>query len=35
MLKRLNGIAAFSSEEKAHILFALDAMITKVKIKTM
>ncbi len=35
MLKRLNDIAAFSSEEKAHILFALDAMITKVKLKTL
>ena len=35
MLKRLNDIAAFSSQEREHILFALDAMITKVKLKAI
>jgi len=35
MLKRLNDIAAFSSNEKEHILFALDAMITKIKLKSI
>lgn len=33
MLKRLNDIATFSQEERDHILFAIDAMITKVKLK--
>jgi len=32
MLKRLNDIASFSKEEQKHILFALDAMITKIKL---
>ena len=32
MLKRLNDITSFSQEEQKHILFALDAMITKVKL---
>lgn len=35
MLKRLNDIATFSPIEKEHILFALDAMITKVKLKSI
>ena len=35
MLKRLNDIASFSDEERKHILFALDAMITKVKLKSI
>ncbi|OED45290.1 transcriptional regulator [Flavobacteriaceae bacterium (ex Bugula neritina AB1)] len=35
MLKRLNDIASFSTEDQEHILFALDAMITKVKLKTL
>jgi len=32
MLKRLNDIASFSNKEQEHILFALDAMITKIKL---
>jgi len=32
MLKRLNDIASFSKKEQEHILFALDAMITKIKL---
>ena len=32
MLKRLNNIASFSKQEQEHILFALDAMITKIKL---
>jgi len=32
MLKRLNDIASFSKQEQEHILFALDAMITKIKL---
>ena len=32
MLKRLNDIATFSKKEQEHILFALDAMITKIKL---
>ena len=35
MLKRLNDIANFSKDEKEHILFAIDAMITKVKLKSI
>ena len=35
MLKRLNDIAGFSQQERAHILFALDAMITKIKLKSI
>lgn len=35
MLKRLNDIASFSTEDQERILFALDAMITKVKLKTL
>ena len=35
MLKRLNDIASFSKEEQEHILFALDAMITKVKLGSL
>jgi transcriptional regulator with XRE-family HTH domain len=35
MLKRLNDIASFSADDKEHILFALDAMITKIKLKTI
>lgn len=35
MLKRLNDIANFSADERSHILFALDAMITKVKLKSL
>lgn len=35
MLKRLNDIASFSAQEREHILFAIDAMITKVKLKTI
>jgi len=35
MLKRLNDIASFSQQEKEHILFAIDAMITKVKLKSL
>jgi hypothetical protein len=32
MLKRLNEIASFSKQEQEHILFALDAMISKIKL---
>ncbi|MCF6297666.1 MAG: helix-turn-helix transcriptional regulator, partial [Flavobacteriaceae bacterium] len=32
MLKRLNDIASFSKQEQERILFALDAMITKIKL---
>lgn len=32
MLKRLNDVANFSKKEQEHILFTLDAMITKVKL---
>lgn len=35
MLKRLNDIASFSEADKEHILFALDAMITKVKLNSI
>lgn len=35
MLKRLNDIVSFSEKEREHILFALDAMITKVKLKSL
>ena len=35
MLKRLNDIASFSKEEQGHILFTIDAMITKVKLKNI
>lgn len=35
MLKRLNKTAAFSSQEREHILFALDAMISRVKLKSI
>lgn len=32
MLKRLNDIASFSKKDQEHILFAIDAMITKIKL---
>lgn len=35
MLKRLNDISTFTKQEQEHILFALDAMITKVKLKAI
>ena len=35
MLKRLNDIASFSEQDKEHILFALDAMIKSVKLKSI
>lgn len=35
MLKRLNDISSFSEQEREHILFALDAMITKVKLNSI
>lgn len=33
MLKRLNDISSFSSTDKEHILYTLDAMINNVKLK--
>ena len=35
MLKRLNDISNFSLEDKEHILFALDAMIKSIKLKSL
>lgn len=35
MLKRLNDISKFSSEDKEHILYTLDAMINNVKLKAI
>ena len=33
MVKRLNDIEKMKPEEKSHVLFALDAMIQKIKLK--
>lgn len=35
MLKRLNDIAAFSDNDKEHILYTLDAMINSIKLKAL
>ena len=35
MLKRLNDIVSFPQEDKEHILYALDAMIKSVKLKSL
>lgn len=35
MMKRLNGIAKFPEQDKACILYALDAMINNVKLKAI
>lgn len=35
MLKRLNDIQGFSEKEREHILYALDALITKAKLKSI
>lgn len=35
MLKRLNDIQGFSDKEREHILYALDALITKAKLKSI
>jgi transcriptional regulator with XRE-family HTH domain len=35
MLKRLNDITSFSKEQQDHILFTLDAMITKIKLDSI
>lgn len=35
MLKRLNDIAKFSPKDKEHIRYALDVMISNVKLKAI
>ena len=35
MVKRLNDIEKMKPEEKSHVLFALDAMIQKIKLKNI
>ncbi len=35
MLRRLNDISKFSDKDKEHILYALDAMISNVKLKAI
>lgn len=35
MLKRLNDISKFPEKDKSHILYALDAMISSVKLKAI
>lgn len=35
MLKRLNDIEGMDPEEKSHVLFALDALIQKIKLKNI
>jgi hypothetical protein len=35
MLKRLNDISTFSTEEQENILFALEALIKSVKLKSL
>lgn len=35
MLKRLNDISSFPDEDKNHILYALDAMIKTVKLRSL
>jgi hypothetical protein len=35
MLKRLNDIEKMAPVEKGHVLFALDALIQKIKIKNI
>ena len=35
MFKRFKDVVGFSQKEQEHILFALDAMITKIKLKSL
>jgi len=35
MLKRLNDIASFPDDERKHILYTLDVLIKRVKVKTI
>jgi transcriptional regulator with XRE-family HTH domain len=35
MVKRLNDIENMKPEEKSHVLFAIDAMIQKIKLKNI
>jgi hypothetical protein len=35
MLKRLNDIERMGATEKGHVLYALDALIQKIKIKNI
>jgi hypothetical protein len=35
MLRRLNNIGKMATVEKVHVLFALDALIQKIKIKNI
>jgi hypothetical protein len=35
MLKRLNDIISFPSEDREHILYTLDALIKNVKLKSL
>ena len=35
MMKRLNDIAKFPEQDKTHILYTIDAMISNVKLKAI
>jgi hypothetical protein len=35
MLKRLNEISNFTEKEREHILYTIDALITKAKLKSI